>query len=133
MVGSPKSPTHNPDEAEDIIDMRRRELLGIIIAGVAWPLTGRTQQRREHMRELKLLREMAKGKDDIKAAIAAEVKRGELRQFYVKRVETGGPGAFAELNDEELQQAILEQTRELAELDPEFAKQLAQQKRATKH
>jgi phage terminase small subunit len=87
----------------------------------------------EHMRELKLLREMAKGKDDIKAAIAAEVKRGELRQFYVKRVETGGPGAFAELNDEELQQAILEQTRELAELDPEFAKQLAQQKRATKH
>jgi hypothetical protein len=33
------------------------------------------------MRELKLLREMAKGKDDIKAAIAAEVKRGELRQF----------------------------------------------------
>jgi hypothetical protein len=71
--------------------------------------------------------------DDIKAAIAAEVKRGELRQFYVKRVETGGPGAFAELNDEELQQAILEQTRELAELDPEFAKQLAQQKRAKKH
>jgi hypothetical protein len=51
----------------------------------------------------------------------------------VKRVETGGPGAFAELNDEELQQAILEQTRELAELDPDFAKQLAQQKRATKH
>ena len=49
----------------------------------------------EHMRELKLLREMAKGKDDIKAAIAAEVKRGELRQFYVKRVETGGPGAFS--------------------------------------
>jgi hypothetical protein len=42
-------------------------------------------------------------------------------------------GHFAELNDEELQQAILEQTRDLAELDPEFAKQLAQQKRATKH
>jgi hypothetical protein len=81
----------------------------------------------EHMRELKLLREMAKSEGDVKAAIAAEVKRGELRQFYVKRVETGGPGAFAELNDEELQQA-----RELAELDPEFAKQLAQ-KRATKH
>ena len=87
----------------------------------------------EHMNELKLLREMAKGKDDIKAAIAAEVKRGELRQFYVKRVETGGPGAFADLNDEELQQAILESTRELAEIDPDFAKQLAQQKRATKH
>jgi hypothetical protein len=86
----------------------------------------------EHMRELKLLREMAKNEGDVKAAITAEVKRGELRQFYVKRVETGRPGAFAELNDEELQQAILEQTRELAELDSEFAKQLAQ-KRATKH
>ena len=48
-------------------------------------------------------------------------------------VETGGPGAFSELNDEELQQAILEQMRELAEIDPDFAKQLAQQKRATKH
>jgi hypothetical protein len=71
-----------------------------------------------HMRELKLLREMAKGKDDIKAAIAAEVKRGELRQFYVKRVETGGPGAFSELNDEELQHAILEQTRELGRAGP---------------
>jgi hypothetical protein len=51
----------------------------------------------------------------------------------VQRQEHGQPGAFAELNDEEIQQAILEQTRELAELDPEFAKQLAQQKRATKH
>jgi hypothetical protein len=40
---------------------------------------------------------------------------------------------YAELNDEELQQAILEQTRELADIDPDFAKQLAQQKRATKH
>ena len=50
--------------------------------------------------------------------------------------EHGQPGAFTDLNDEELQQAILESTRKLAELDPEFAefaKQLAQQKRATKH
>ena len=54
----------------------------------------------------------------------------------VQRHEHGQPGAFADLNDEELQQAILESTRELAELDPEFAeftKQLAQQKRTTKH
>ena len=55
MVGSPKSPTHKPDEAEDMIDMRRRELLGIIIAGVAWPLTGRTQQRPERGRLLGVL------------------------------------------------------------------------------
>jgi phage terminase small subunit len=53
--------------------------------------------------------------------------------MFVDRKEVGGPGAFSELNDAELQQAILEQTRELAELDPEFAKLLAQQKRATEH
>jgi hypothetical protein len=64
------------------------------------------------------------GRFDGKAKVAGKI---------VQRHEHGQPGAFAELNDEELQQAILEQTRELAELDPEFAKQLAQQKRATEH
>jgi len=86
----------------------------------------------EHMRELKLLREMAKAEGDIKAAIQAEVKRGEVKQFYVKRVETGAPGAFDQLNDEELAEAIVARTKELAELDPEFAAQLASQQ-ATKH
>jgi hypothetical protein len=33
------------------------------------------------MRDLKLVREMAKSEGDVKAAITAEVKRGELRQF----------------------------------------------------
>ena len=88
------------------------------------------------MRDLKLVREMAKSEGDVKAAITAEVKRGELRQFYVKRVETGAPGEFEQLTNEELQQALIEQTRELAELDPEFAKELRlnqQAKGATKH
>jgi phage terminase small subunit len=61
---------------------------------------------------------------------------GKENGMFVDRKEVGGPGAFAELNDEELQQAIIEQTRELAELDPEFAefaKQLGQQKCTTKH
>jgi hypothetical protein len=56
--------------------------------------------------------------------------------MFVDRKEVAGPGAFSELNDEERRQAIIEQTRELAELDPEFAefaKQLVQQKRATEH
>ena len=75
---------------------------------------------------------MAKSEGDIKAAIAAEVKRGELRQFYVKRVERGAPGAFDQLTDDELQQQIVEQTKELAELDPEFAAEIAA-KQATKH
>jgi len=86
----------------------------------------------QHMAELKLLRELAKSNGDIKAAIAAEVKRGEVRKFYVKQVENGKPGSFDQLNDEELRDAIIEQTRELVEVDPEFAKQLAQQTK-TKH
>jgi hypothetical protein len=64
------------------------------------------------------------------------VKRDELRQFYVKRVDMGAPGEFERLTNEELQRAIIEQTRELAELDPEFAKELRlnqQAKSATKH
>ena len=86
----------------------------------------------EHMKELKLLREMAKAEGDITAAIAAEVKRGEVKQFYVRRIETGSPGAFDQLTDDELQQRIVEQTKELAELDPEFAAEIAA-KQATKH
>jgi hypothetical protein len=49
----------------------------------------------------------------------------------VKRVD-GWPGAFDQLNDEELAEAIVARTKELAELDPEFAAQLASQQ-ATKH
>ena len=86
----------------------------------------------EHMKELKLLRELAEAEGDIKAAIAAEVKRGEVRQFYVKRTEVGGPGAFDQLTDAELQQQIVEQTKELADLDPNFAAELAARE-ATKH
>jgi hypothetical protein len=51
----------------------------------------------------------------------------------VQRHEHGKPGDFSHLNDEELKESL---TKELAELDPEFAefaKQLAQQKHATKH
>jgi hypothetical protein len=73
---------------------------------------------------------------DIKAAISAEVKRGEVKQYYVKKVEMGAPGEFEQRTNEELQRAIIERTRELAELDPEFAKELRlnrQAKDATKH
>ena len=73
-----------------------------------------------------------KAEGDIKAAIEAEVKCGEVKQFYTKGVETGAPGAFDQLNHEELAEAIVEQTKELAELDPAFAAQLASQQ-ATKH
>ena len=78
-----------------------------------------------------MLREMATG-GDIKAAISAEVKRGEVRKFYIRQVETGKPGSFEELTDAELQQQIVEQTKELADLDPTFAAELAARE-ATKH
>ena len=41
-----------------------------------------------HMAELQRLRDMAKERGQLSAAIAAEVKRGELNRFYVKQVES---------------------------------------------
>jgi hypothetical protein len=83
--------------------------------------------------ELEEARVLAMRLEQPNAAVAASMGKAKVAGKIVQRHEHGQPGAFAELNDEELQQAILEQTRKLAELDPEFAKQLAQQKRATKH
>jgi phage terminase small subunit len=57
---------------------------------------------------------------------------GKELSMFVDRKEVGGPGAFENLDDEELAATIAEQTRLLAEADPEFAAQL-RQKRATKH
>jgi phage terminase small subunit len=57
----------------------------------------------DHMEELKNLRDMAKASSQLSAAITAEVKRGELRRFYVKQVETGGTNEFARWSDEELE------------------------------
>ena len=85
------------------------------------------------LQELEDARVLAMSLNQPNAAVAASMGKAKVAGKIVQRHEHGQPGAFAELNDEELQQAILEQTRELAELDPEFAKQLAQQKRATKH
>ena len=57
---------------------------------------------------------------------------GKEQGMFIDRKEVGRPGSFEELTDEELQEAIVEQTKELADLDPEFAAQLALQQ-ATKH
>jgi hypothetical protein len=53
----------------------------------------------EHMEQLKVLRDNAAAGDS--AAISAEVKRGDLRKFYVKQVEHGGAGEFQRMTDEE--------------------------------
>lgn len=42
----------------------------------------------QHMNELKTLREMAKRNGQISAAVAAEVKRGELMGYYLQRRES---------------------------------------------
>ena len=60
----------------------------------------------EHMEELRVLREMAKANGQISAATQAEVKRGELRRFYVKQVESGVIGEFSRMTDEELEAFI---------------------------
>jgi hypothetical protein len=85
------------------------------------------------LQELEDARVLAMSLNQPNAAVAASMGKAKVAGKIVQRHEHGQPGAFTELNDEELQQAILEQTRELAELDPEFAKQLAQRKRATEH
>jgi len=60
----------------------------------------------EHMTMLRVLRDEARAEGKLQAAIAAEVKRGELRRFYIKQIETGAPGDFSELSDEELEQEL---------------------------
>jgi hypothetical protein len=44
----------------------------------------------------------AQQRGQLSAAIQAEVKRGELRRFYVKQVETGDAGEFERMSDKEL-------------------------------
>jgi hypothetical protein len=55
-----------------------------------------------HLEKLRELRDDARQRGQLSAAIQAEVKRGELRRFYVKQVETGDAGEFSRMSDEEL-------------------------------
>jgi hypothetical protein len=54
------------------------------------------------MQKLEELRDDAQQRGQLSAAIQAEVKRGELRRFYVKQVETGEAGDFSRMSTEEL-------------------------------
>jgi len=56
----------------------------------------------EHMDNLKRIADKAEADGKYAAAYGAEVKRGELRRFYVKQVETGEAGAFSQMSDDEL-------------------------------
>jgi coenzyme F420-reducing hydrogenase alpha subunit len=74
--------------------------------------------------------------DQPAAAIAASMGKAKVSGNIVQRHEHGTLGGFSRLNDEERKESLYDATKELEELDPEFAefaKQLAQQKRTTEH
>ena len=71
----------------------------------------------DHMDELRQLRDLAKTEKQISAAISAEVKRGELRKFYVKQIETGLPGEFEQMSDDELREFVARRAAEACESD----------------
>ena len=63
----------------------------------------------EHMKKLRELRDDARQRGQLSAALQAEVKRGELRRFYVKQIETGDAGEFDRMTADELRKFIAEQ------------------------
>ena len=86
----------------------------------------------DHMAELRKLRDEARADGKFSAAVAAEVKRGELRRFYVKQVETGNPNDFDRMSLDELKDAI---ASEVTELPPHVLDELIEKsgRKATKH
>jgi hypothetical protein len=72
-----------------------------------------------HMEKLRELRDEARQRGQLSAAIHAEVKRGEARRFYVKQVESGEAGEFDRVSDEELRAFIYGQEKILATLSGE--------------
>ena len=66
------------------------------------------------MEMLKELRNEARQRGNISAAIQAEVKRGETRRFYVKQVEVGDAHEFENKTEAELREFIAEQDAMLA-------------------
>lgn len=76
----------------------------------------------QHMQELETLREAAKKANQLSAAITAEVKRGELRKFYVKQVETGAVGAFQQAGEADLDSYIAAEAAALGIAPPKSAR-----------
>ena len=61
---------------------------------------------------------MAKSTGQLSAAISAEVKRGELRRFYVKQIESAHVNEFSKMSDEELERFIWETDALLRSMEP---------------
>jgi hypothetical protein len=56
----------------------------------------------QHMTQLRELRDDARQRGQLSAAIQAEVKRGELMHFYVRQIENRNVDEFSRMSDEEL-------------------------------
>ena len=65
------------------------------------------------LQELERLRDAARTVGELSAAITAEVKRGELKRFYVKQVESAHVDEFSRMTNEELEALIREGIAEL--------------------
>jgi hypothetical protein len=76
-----------------------------------------------HLEKLRELRDEARQRGQLSAAIQAEiqaeVKRGEAWRFYVKQVESGEAGEFERMSNEELRAFIYGQETILATLSGE--------------
>lgn len=100
--------------AKDSIRARRKEMLTELQARNELKAELKAINKREnevltleaHMANLLTLRDKAIDADKIGDAIKAEVKRGELRKFYVKQVEVGEVGEFDGMNAEQLREHI---------------------------
>lgn len=62
----------------------------------------------QHLNDLKKLRDDAWSSEKYGPAIQAEISRGKASGHYIDRVESGNPGAFEKVNDDELDRSIEE-------------------------
>ena len=69
------------------------------------------------MEKLAELRDEARQRGQLSAAIRAEELRGQLKRFYVKQVESGGVGEFERMTDDELRAYIAGQDEILTALE----------------
>jgi phage terminase small subunit len=62
----------------------------------------------QHLNDLKKMRDDAWASEKYGPAIQAEIARGKASGHYIERVETGSPGDFDKVGDDELDRSISE-------------------------
>ncbi len=95
-----------------VINNRASELLAnggvaVRIAELRKPAVDAAQVSLEtHLNDLKRLRDDAWASEKYGPAIQAEISRGKASGHYIERVESGKPGDFDKLSDDDLEQYI---------------------------